>query len=100
MSKKGENAQNHNYYTYVKKVKKWLDNNSQFELKIAQFYVFQGKKTQNQSYFRSKKSKKYSIIRWKNTDILKKILKDTLIIDLKIRKKMADSKARFEWNVI
>ena len=29
---------------YVKKVKKLLDNNAQFELKIAQFNVFQGKK--------------------------------------------------------
>ena len=29
---------------YVKKVKKGLDNNAQFELKILQFYVFQGKK--------------------------------------------------------
>ena len=96
MSKKGENAQNHNYYTYVKKVKKWLDNNSQFELKIAQFYVFQGKKTQNQSYFRSKKSKKYSIIRWKNGEIYQKILKNRLFIGLKFEKK-AENKARCEW---
>ena len=29
---------------YVEKVKKGLENSSLFELKIAQFYVFQGKK--------------------------------------------------------
>ena len=34
---------------YVKKVKKGLDHNAQFELKIAQVYVFQGKKKQNQT---------------------------------------------------
>ena len=35
---------------YVKKVKKGLDNNAQFELKILQFYVFQGKKNKNHTY--------------------------------------------------
>ena len=29
---------------YVKNVKKGLDNNAQFMLKLAQFYVLQGKK--------------------------------------------------------
>ena len=64
--------------------------------KIAQFYVFQGKKNQNQTYFRSKKSKKYSIIRrQKNRDILKKILKTHLLSTLKFEK-VTDNEARFE----
>ena len=45
--KKGKCLKSH--LLYVKKVKKGLDHNAQFELKIAQVYVFQGKKKQNQT---------------------------------------------------
>ena len=43
--KKGKCLKSH--LLYVKKVKKGLDHNAQFELKIAQVYVFQGKKTKS-----------------------------------------------------
>ena len=75
------------------KSQKKLDHNAQFELKIAQVYVFQGKKNQNHTYLRSKKSKKYSIIRRKNTEIYqKKLFKTHLLSALKFEK-VADNKA-------
>ena len=70
-----------------KKVEKIADNKAQFKLKVAYFHVFQGKKrkkNQNHTYYWSKKSK-YSIIRLKNDENIKKPLKITTIIDLKIQ---------------
>ena len=73
---------------YVKKVKKGLDNNAQFELKILQFYVFQGKKKIKTTLIKRPKSRKtYSIKERKNTEIYEdKKLSKTDITGLKIRK--------------
>ena len=91
VKKRGKCSKSH--LLYVKKVKKGLDNNAQFELKIAQLYVFQGKKNQNHTYLMSKKSKKNSIIRRKITEIYKnKLLKTHLLSALKFEK-VADNKA-------
>ena len=43
---------------YVKKVKKGLDNNPQFELKIAQFYGFQRKQKIKITLIKGPKSRK------------------------------------------
>ena len=65
------------------KSRKIGDNKARFELKIAYIQVFQGKQNQNHISYRSKKSKKYSIIMLKNAEKYKKPLKITIIIGLK-----------------
>ena len=54
------------------KSRKIGDNKARFELKIAYIQVFQGKQNQNHISYRSKKSKKYSIIMRKMPKYIKK----------------------------
>ena len=63
---------------------------------VLTFFIYKtGENSQNHTSYRSKKSKKYSIIRQKNAKKYKKILKKPLIIDQKTEK-MLNNKAQFE----
>ena len=66
------------------KCKKGLDNNAQFKLKVAQFYVLQGKKIKTTLIKSPRSRKKLNIKAEKYRNISKKTLKNTLIIGLKI----------------
>ena len=70
---------------------------TQFEIKIVQFYVLEGKKIKI-TLIIGPKFKKYSILRRKNTELYpKKLLKTHLFSALKFGK-VVDNKARFVWN--
>ena len=69
------------------KCKKGLDNNAQFKLKVAQFYVLQGKNKWKPQLLKVQEVEKNSILRRKNTEIYqKKLLKTLLLSALKFEK--------------
>ena len=74
------------------KSQKGLDNNSQFELKIVQFYVFQGKKQTKITVIKGPKSQQKTRYHGgKVAKCFKKPLKNALKFE-----KVAENNARFE----